>query len=81
MKIRLKRKFTLKLPDGSVVTLLPKSCIRYARKFNDNPEHTRDIYLNGQAFFLMWQKIKANHFLCLPAICLQLLLGTYFSVP
>jgi len=78
MKIRLKRIY-VKLPDGSVVTLLPKSCIRYARKFNDNRSMTRDIYLNAR-LFLMWQKIKAEPFSVFAGNMSTTALGTYFSV-
>jgi transmembrane sensor len=73
------KKFTLKLPDGSVVTLLPKSCIRYARTFNNNAEHTRDVYLNGEAFFDV-AKDKSRPFSVFAGNMSTTALGTYFSV-
>jgi transmembrane sensor len=73
------QKLNITLPDGSVVTLLPKSSIRYARKFTDNVEHTRNVYLKGQAYFDV-AKNKTRPFSVFAGNLSTTALGTFFSV-
>lgn len=73
------KKFSITLTDGSVVTLLPKSSIRYKRKFNELTDPTRDIYLKGQAFFDVAQN-KSRPFSVFAGNMSTTALGTYFSV-
>jgi len=73
------QKLKMKLSDGSVVTLLPRSSIRYARHFTDNTTHKRDIYLQGQAFFDV-ARDKSRPFTVYPGNMSTTVLGTSFSV-
>ena len=76
---RTDQKLKMKLEDGSVVTLLPHSSIRYAKHFADNTEHTRDIFLKGQAFFEV-ARDKSRPFSVYAGNIATTVLGTSFSV-
>jgi transmembrane sensor len=73
------QKLKMKLSDGSVVTLLPRSSIRYARHFTDNKMHKRDVYLQGQAFFDVARN-KSRPFTVYAGDMSTTVMGTSFSV-
>lgn len=76
---RTDQKLKIKLVDGSVVTLLPRSSIRYGRHFTDNTTHKRDVYLQGQAFFDV-ARDKSRPFTVYAGNMSTTVLGTSFSV-
>jgi ferric-dicitrate binding protein FerR (iron transport regulator) len=70
-----KRK-TVRLPDGSVITLEPNSQLKYPYRFTGN---TREVELTGEAFF----EVKPNHekpFIVHTANIMATVLGTSFNV-
>jgi len=70
-----KRK-TVKLPDGSLITLEPNSKLTYPGKFTGD---TRDVHLTGEAYF----EVKPNHekpFIVHTAYVIATVLGTSFNV-
>ncbi|THU39282.1 DUF4974 domain-containing protein [Niastella caeni] len=70
-----KRK-TVKLPDGSLITLEPDSRLGYPRKFTGN---TREITLTGEAFF----EVKPNPekpFIVHTPYVMATVLGTSFNI-
>lgn len=70
-----KRK-TVKLPDGSVITLEPNSKLGYPKKFTGD---TRDVSLTGEAFF----EVKPNPekpFIVHTPYVIATVLGTSFNV-
>ncbi|MFI5125063.1 MAG: FecR family protein [Chitinophagales bacterium] len=73
------QKLKMKLEDGSVVTLLPRSSIRYASHFTDNTSQKRDVYLQGQAFFDV-ARDKSRPFTVYAGNMSTTVLGTSFSV-
>ena len=76
---RTDQKLKMRLSDGSVVTLFPRSSIRYARHFTDNTTHKRNIYLQGQAFFDV-ARDKSRPFTVYAGNMSTTVLGTSFSV-
>lgn len=76
---RTDQKLKLKLEDGSVVTLLPRSSIRHARHFVGNRDNKRDVYLQGQAFFDVTRD-KKRPFTVYAGNMSTTVLGTSFSV-
>lgn len=70
-----KRK-TVKLPDGSLITLEPDSRITYPSRFTGD---TREVNLSGEAYF----EVKPNHekpfIVCTPYV-IATVLGTSFNV-
>ncbi|MDP4128798.1 MAG: FecR domain-containing protein [Bacteroidota bacterium] len=76
---RTDQKLKMKLEDGSVVTLLPRSSIRYASHFSDNMTGKRDVYLQGQAFFDVTRD-KSRPFTVYAGNMSTTVLGTSFSV-
>ena len=72
-------KLKIKLEDGTVVTLHPRSSIRYAKHFTDNSEHKRDIYLQGYALFDVARE-KSRPFTVYAGNMSTTVLGTSFSV-
>ncbi|MFL5747295.1 MAG: FecR family protein [Niastella sp.] len=70
-----KRK-TVRLPDGSMITLEPNSRLMYPNRFTRN---TREVELTGEAFF----EVKPNHekpFIVHTANIMATVLGTSFNV-
>jgi ferric-dicitrate binding protein FerR (iron transport regulator) len=70
-----KRK-TVRLPDGSTITLEPNSQLTYPDEFTGN---TREVALTGEAFF----EVKPNHekpFIVHTAYVMATVLGTSFNV-
>ena len=70
-----KRK-TVRLPDGSMITLEPNSRLMYPNQFAGN---TREVELTGEAFF----EVKPNHekpFIVHTANIMATVLGTSFNV-
>lgn len=70
-----KRK-TVRLPDGSTITLEPDSRLTYPHRFTGN---TREVQLTGEAFF----EVKPNHekpFIVHTANMVATVLGTSFNV-
>jgi ferric-dicitrate binding protein FerR (iron transport regulator) len=70
-----KRK-TVRLPDGSMITLEPNSRLTYPHQFAGN---TREVELTGEAFF----EVKPNHekpFIVHTANIMATVLGTSFNV-
>lgn len=70
-----KRK-TVRLPDGSTITLEPNSRLTYPNEFMGN---TREVGLTGEAFF----EVKPNHekpFIVHTAYVMATVLGTSFNV-
>lgn len=70
-----KRK-TVRLPDGSMITLEPNSRLTYPDRFAGN---TREVELTGEAFF----EVKPNHekpFIVHTANIMATVLGTSFNV-
>ena len=76
---RTNLKLKMKMADGSEVILLPGSSIRYANHFADPSLTTRDIYLQGQAFFNV-AKDRSRPFTVYTGNMSTTALGTYFSV-
>jgi len=76
---RTDQKLKIKLEDGSVVSLLPRSSIRYAKRFADNATQRRGIYLQGQALFDV-AKEKDRPFTVYSGNMSTTVLGTSFSV-
>ena len=64
------------LPDGSVVTLAPHSCLRYALPFGKTD---RTVALTGQAFFSVIRNIHTPFFVFTDAVVTRVL-GTSFTV-
>jgi hypothetical protein len=64
------------LEDGSLVTLYPKSKLRYPKKFS---VQTREVYLNGQAFFKITKNPKRPFWVFTNYISTQVL-GTSFMI-
>ncbi|MBA4850186.1 FecR family protein [Emticicia sp. BO119] len=64
------------LEDGSIVTLYPKSRIRYPKQFS---EQAREVYLAGQAFFEITKNPKQPFWVYTNYISTQVL-GTSFMV-
>jgi transmembrane sensor len=70
-----KRK-TVRLPDGSMITMEPDSRLAYPNRFTGN---TREVRLTGEAFF----EVKPNHekpFIVHTANIMATVLGTSFNV-
>jgi ferric-dicitrate binding protein FerR (iron transport regulator) len=70
-----KRK-TVRLPDGSMITLEPDSRLTFPNRFTGN---TREVALTGEAFF----EVKPNHekpFIVHTANIMATVLGTSFNV-
>jgi len=70
-----KRK-TVRLPDGSMITLEPNSKLTFPDRFTGN---TREVELSGEAFF----EVKPNHekpFIVHTANIMATVLGTSFNV-
>jgi transmembrane sensor len=70
-----KRK-TVKLPDGSLITLEPNSRITYPSRFTGD---TREVNLSGEAYF----EVKPNHekpFIVFTPYLVATVLGTSFNV-
>ncbi|OQP57324.1 FecR family protein [Niastella populi] len=70
-----KRK-TVKLPDGSLITLEPNSRLVYPQRFTGN---TREVNLTGEAYF----EVKPNHekpFIVQTPYVIATVLGTSFNV-
>ncbi len=67
--------FTLKLDDGSEVTLQPSSEIRYPRTFGNQ----REVYLSGEAFFKVMRD-TLHPFLVYSNEVVTRVLGTSFTV-
>ena len=67
--------FTLKLDDGSEVTLQPTSEIRYSKAFGS----TREVYLSGEAFFKVTRD-SLHPFLVYSNEVVTRVLGTSFMV-
>ncbi len=76
---RTDQKLKMKLEDGSVVTLLPHSSIRYAKHFAATADHKRDVFLEGQAFFEA-ARDKGRPFTVYAGDMATTVLGTSFSV-
>ncbi len=76
---RTDQKLKLKLEDGSVVTLLPRSSIRHTRHFVGIKDNKRDVYLQGQAFFDVTRD-KKRPFTVYAGNMSTTVLGTSFSV-
>lgn len=67
---------TVKLPDGSLITLEPNSKLTYPQRFTGN---TREVNLTGEAYF----EIKPNHekpFIVQTNYIIATVLGTSFNV-
>jgi transmembrane sensor len=67
---------TVKLPDGSLITLEPNSKLAYPPRFNGN---TREVNLTGEAYF----EVKPNHekpFIVHTPYVIATVLGTSFNV-
>lgn len=67
---------TVKLPDGSLITLEPNSKLTYPPRFNGN---TREVHLTGEAYF----EVKPNHekpFIVQTPYIIATVLGTSFNV-
>lgn len=70
-----KRK-TVKLPDGSLITLEPNSRLVYPQRFTGN---TREVNLTGEAYF----EVEPNHekpFIVQTSYVIATVLGTSFNV-
>lgn len=67
---------TITLEDSSIITLYPKSKIRYPKQFSTE---TREIYLEGQAFFNITKNPKRPFWVYTQYISTQVL-GTSFMV-
>jgi len=70
-----KRK-TVKLPDGSLITLEPNSRLTYPGRFTGS---TREVHLTGEAYF----EVKPNHekpFIVRTPYVIATVLGTSFNV-
>ena len=70
-----KRK-TVKLPDGSLITLEPNSRLTYPHRFTGN---TREVHLTGEAYF----EVRPNHekpFIVQTPYIIATVLGTSFNV-
>jgi transmembrane sensor len=66
----------IQLPDGSVVTLNPKSTLHFLKGFSGD---TRDVYLEGSAFFNI-AKVPQRPFLVYYKDIITKVVGTSFSV-
>lgn len=66
----------ISLEDGSIVTLYPKSKLRYPKKFS---AQLREVYLDGQAFFKITKNSKRPFWVYTDYISTQVL-GTSFMV-
>jgi transmembrane sensor len=73
------QKVKMKLGDGSVVTLLPQSSIRYPKNFAERTLPKRDVYLEGQAFFDV-ARDKDRPFTVYTGEMSTTVLGTSFSI-
>lgn len=71
-----KRRMKVNLPDGSVVTLGAKSRVKYPTSFAGN---TRDVFLNGEAFFEVTKNPKKPFIVYTGNVQTQVL-GTSFKV-
>jgi ferric-dicitrate binding protein FerR (iron transport regulator) len=76
---RTDQKLKMRLTDGSLVTLLPHSSIRFAKNFGDRASEKRDIFLKGHAVFDV-AKEKNRPFTVYAGHIATLVLGTSFSV-
>lgn len=70
------RRKTVKLPDGSVITLEPNSKLRYPQQFTGN---TREVMLTGEAYFEVKRDQERPFIVRTPYIGATVL-GTSFNV-
>lgn len=70
------RRKTVKLPDGSVITLEPNSRLRYPQQFTGN---TREVMLTGEAYFEVKRDQEKPFIVRTPYIGATVL-GTSFNV-
>lgn len=70
------RRKTVKLPDGSVITLEPNSKLRYPQQFTGN---TREVILTGEAYFEVKRDPEKPFIVRTPYIGATVL-GTSFNV-
>lgn len=70
------RRKTVKLPDGSVITLEPDSRLRYPQRFTGN---TREVMLTGEAYFEVKRDQEKPFIVRTPYIGATVL-GTSFNV-
>lgn len=65
------------LPDGSEITLKPKSAVSFPREFDNKPE--REVYLTGEAFFNVQKNPKRPFFVYSNELITKVL-GTSFTI-
>ncbi len=71
------QKMPVKLPDGSTVLLQPQGTIRYPDNFSETA--TRDVYLEGQAFFEVIKNPQKPFLVHIKNVVVKVL-GTSFTV-